>query len=187
VAPLRFNTAQQSRAMQFAFLGVVVPIAIATATDFSSHRTLFFIGAAGGCLATLIVNAVPRRNRIAFYIGVFGGIPSLAMMQAGISLGVVVVDLDDLKQINDSMGHEAGDRVLRETADRMRAALRGGDVLARPGGDEFAALLTDATLDGVLEVVRRLRDVTPSPGRFRPALPCGTVARTSMSCCAAAT
>jgi hypothetical protein len=49
--------------MQFAFLGVVVPIAIATATDFSSHRTLFFIGAAGGCLATLIVNAVPRRNR----------------------------------------------------------------------------------------------------------------------------
>ena len=271
--------------MQFAFLGVVVPIAIATATDFSSHRTLFFVGAAGGCLATLIVNAVPRRNRIAFYIGVFGGIPSLAMMQAytggaasgysvlmmmvmvwfglqatdrelivglavlaacsclpmlvigppaypvdwghaallvlvgatvagslravtretqrlterlrreavhddltgllnrrgwreaahrdlaqakrsGTSLGVVVVDLDDLKQINDSMGHDAGDRVLRETADRMRAALRGGDVLARLGGDEFAALLTDATLDGVLEVVRRLRDVTPSPGRF---------------------
>ena len=56
-------------------------------------------------------------------------------------LGLAFVDLDDFKQINDEFGHETGDHVLREVASRMQEVLRGDDVLARIGGDEFVAVL----------------------------------------------
>lgn len=53
------------------------------------------------------------------------------------TLAVTYVDLDGLKQVNDNYGHEAGDAVLRETADRLRATVGGTDLVARLGGDEF--------------------------------------------------
>jgi diguanylate cyclase (GGDEF)-like protein len=76
------------------------------------------------------------------------------------------LDLDGLKHINDHLGHREGDRVLRGTAERMRATLRAGDVVARLGGDEFVALLTDSTLHGTLAALERLRDVTPERASF---------------------
>ncbi len=54
---------------------------------------------------------------------------------------VVIIDLDRFKEINDSMGHHAGDLVLQETARRLRETARGSDTVARLGGDEFALLL----------------------------------------------
>jgi len=57
------------------------------------------------------------------------------------NLAVAFCDLDDFKPINDRFGHEAGDGVLIEAAARLRAALRGGDEIARMGGDEFTVLL----------------------------------------------
>ena len=59
-------------------------------------------------------------------------------------LGVIFIDLDDFKPVNDSLGHDAGDRVLTETARRILQALRRSDIVARVGGDEFIALVQGA-------------------------------------------
>ena len=78
----------------------------------------------------------------------------------------MTLDLDNFKELNDELGHEQGDRALRDTAERIRATLRAGDVVARLGGDEFIALLTNSTLTGSLTAIDRLRDSTPASEGF---------------------
>lgn len=76
----------------------------------------------------------------------------------GQKVAVLLADLNGFKQINDTLGHAAGDRMLIEFAELARRSVLGGDVVGRLGGDEFAIVLHDiATIDNAEAVVRRLR------------------------------
>ncbi len=86
--------------------------------------------------------------------------------RSGNPITLVTLDLDNFKELNDERGHEQGDRALRDTAERIRATLRAGDVVARLGGDEFVALLTNSTLTGSVAAIDRLRESTPAQEAF---------------------
>jgi two-component system, cell cycle response regulator len=72
-------------------------------------------------------------------------------------VGVLVLDLDHFKEINDSHGHAVGDEVLRLTAARLATVGRSGDVVARYGGEEFLVILRDVPRDGLLTAAERFR------------------------------
>ena len=77
-------------------------------------------------------------------------------------VGVLFIDLDGFKQVNDSLGHAAGDRLLVQVADRLRHSLRGGDTVSRFGGDEFTVLA--ATLDHRHDTVELAQRLTQALG-----------------------
>ena len=75
------------------------------------------------------------------------------------TVGVLIVDIDHFKEVNDERGHLAGDVVLREVAARLQQAMRTEDALGRWGGEEFLAVLTDTPPEGIRIMAERLRQV----------------------------
>lgn len=70
---------------------------------------------------------------------------------------VLFADLDNMKPINDDLGHDEGDRALRDIATLLASGFRASDVAARVGGDEFCVLLTGAAMEGLTEALERFR------------------------------
>ena len=82
-------------------------------------------------------------------------------------VGLVLLDIDRFKDINDTLGHDRGDELLEQVADRLRDALRDEDIVARLGGDEFAVLLPDVrTVDNAERLALRIRALFATPFRL---------------------
>ncbi len=137
---------------------------------------------AGELCASLIIRDITDRKRAEEHIEYLAyhdeltGIPNRAHFQRafehtiatsqrqGLNSALLVVDLDRFKNINDIIGHEAGDQLLKQVAARLRTCLRDGDVLARLGGDEFVILMQDASsIDAVSAVANKILDATSRP------------------------
>jgi diguanylate cyclase (GGDEF)-like protein/PAS domain S-box-containing protein len=101
-------------------------------------------------------------NREHFYARLREAHGELALL--GLGLGVVFIDIDSFKEVNDSLGHDAGDDLLRAVAGRLRTAVRPTDVVARYGGDEFLVLM-DAVADAhdVTQLAWRLANALRAP------------------------
>jgi diguanylate cyclase (GGDEF)-like protein len=123
-----------------------------------------------GSLAAIGIEHRRLTDRLAFqaHHDILTGLPNRSLLTRVLAerieradnggiLAVVFVDLDRFKQINDHLGHAAGDEVLRVTASRLASCLQQGEVAARIGGDEFVAVLTDACDETMVR--SRARDI----------------------------
>ncbi len=153
--------------------GGCVPVEVVSAT---------FRGRSGALCASVIIRDVTDRKRAEEHIEYLAyhdeltGIPNRAHFQRafehaiatsqrqGMKTALMLVDLDRFKNINDIIGHEAGDQLLKQVAARLRTCLRDGDVLARLGGDEFVILMQDASgLAAVSAVANKILEATSRP------------------------
>jgi diguanylate cyclase (GGDEF)-like protein len=101
-------------------------------------------------------------------------------LRSGSELALLALDLDHFKMINDTYGHQAGDEVLRAAGALLNQAARGGDVVARTGGEEFAVLLPDTDAAGAFQFAMRLCDVVRAHA-FAVTAPGGTPIRVTTS------
>ena len=79
---------------------------------------------------------------------------------------LLFIDLNDFKLVNDKHGHEIGDKLLKIAADRLMQSLRSGDIIGRPGGDEFVALVPDVAPDVAEKLATRLTGTLEQPYRI---------------------
>ena len=166
--------------------GVVIVILSAGLDRFNVVSTLVFVTLAAA-VSTLLGRVLETSNRRAFALerelhrdsrtdSLTGLANRRAMEERGplelkraartaAPVSVILCDVDHFKSINDRHGHEVGDAVLRTTAAVLRGALRETDALARWGGEEFIAVLTDADTRAASEVAERMRSAV-SATRF---------------------
>ena len=143
-----------------------------------SDDDVHFLEAAANILADAIARRLAEeRTRHAALHDPLTGLPNRALLlerarhrqrladrgRGGLA-AVLFLDLDHFKLVNDSLGHEAGDELLRQVATRLRAAVRPMDTVARFGGDEFVILLEDLEdREAVLGVVSRVQEAFAEP------------------------
>jgi diguanylate cyclase (GGDEF)-like protein len=115
-------------------------------------------------------NCRARIRQLAFYDGLTG-LPNRSLLQAKADqaiasaarndeqLAVLFIDLDRFKQVNDSLGHPAGDELLRNVASRVQQVLRSSDIAGRLSGDEFVAVLPQCDAEHVANTIERLQEL----------------------------
>ncbi|MCZ6888739.1 MAG: EAL domain-containing protein [Gammaproteobacteria bacterium] len=148
-------------------LDITVPV--------SPHREIAAISSALKTAATKIRERDQRMLRLANFDALTGLANRHHFMETltewldkladdGGTGAVLFVDLDKFKYVNDTAGHEAGDRVLAQTAERLRQAARKQDVVGRHGGDEFVMFACDVTVEEADEIANRMvRDLREHP------------------------
>ena len=85
----------------------------------------------------------------------------------GRDCSVMICDLDDFKQINDTCGHSEGDRYLKKVGDVLKQYCRSSDIVCRYGGDEFSVILPETGIDGAFEIAQRIRSALADPDLLR--------------------
>src|SRR5215213_8326613 len=156
------------------------PVAAAVARE---KRTLYlFLGIGLALLYAVLFRVVAGASRRLRHLALHDaltGLPNRTLFherveravkggRPGSSVAVLLVDLDRFKEVNDTLGHDHGDELLKVVADRLSGALRQGDTLARLGGDEFAAVLTNLSHRGAAaETAGRLHDALRRPFGLR--------------------
>jgi diguanylate cyclase (GGDEF)-like protein len=105
-------------------------------------------------------------NRQALLVALFGEVERAARYERPLSVGFI--DIDHFKSVNDTYGHGAGDRVLRDVAHALRANLRGTDTIGRYGGEEFLLILPETAIDAAAALAEKLRLIVGG-GRFEVA------------------
>jgi diguanylate cyclase (GGDEF)-like protein len=104
--------------------------------------------------STDALTGLPNRRYFDEFCGLFG---RRRRADDDAQVGVLMVDIDWFKRVNDTYGHDVGDRVLRAVGQAIAETVRDGDVPARFGGEEFAVLLRHATRQAAIEVAERVR------------------------------
>lgn len=156
-------------------VALVVEIAALIEVGEGSAAPAEIILSAGTILATgAVVGGLSARLRSLTLTDELTGLPNrrslnltlddrLTRTRGRLPVAVLGIDLDGFKTMNDTFGHAAGDRLLQEVATSWSAQLREGDVLARHGGDEFFAVLSDCDEERARAVAARMVSVVPQP------------------------
>ena len=97
---------------------------------------------------TGLINRIQLENHFNFLIGI--------AKRQNSSFAVMFLDLDHFKEINDTLGHHTGDKMLIETSERLKSLKRESDIIARLGGDEFLILLPNTSYEGAKEVAKKI-------------------------------
>ena len=172
--PTRFTALAVSSVATIAGLGVLVvgtqvplsPLAVTLA------GVTLLAAAARSELAVRLLARMADQRQLAATNG-FTGLPNRRALYAGGDTrlaepqhrrqALLMLDLDKFKDVNDTLGHHAGDQLLVQVSGRLRNSLRSDDVLARLGGDEFAVLIEDAGHDEAVNAATRLCAAVAAP------------------------
>jgi diguanylate cyclase (GGDEF)-like protein len=159
---------------QVSWAGTVHVVALVLVDEpFMPSQTVVLFGTAAG--TALVVGALVRQIRVVAATDELTGLANrrsfdehVRMELARVSrterpLTLLALDLDGFKQVNDTEGHAAGDRLLVASSRAWQRVLRDGELLARSGGDEFLVLLPETDAEQARPVVDRLTRATPAP------------------------